>query len=392
MSRFLTLVILSLHGSLIIASASEPVPAAKSVKSSTTWFAKASIGILKIEIKTPVVYLPEGQTALFSGFVQTALSVNHADSIYPTSGLFNVGGKPVSVDIEVGGCEITKDPRVDDFYRFTKTGDCQVLVSLGDECFSVPLSVRTFDFNVGDKSRDLIQTHGFPTSKERVFVSWPDSKAPDGIFYNPWAGQSSISASHWRFGKFPNLVVAIGSDDLIREINSDPPSDGHFDFYWHEKSFESLTNVAAKNEEVDPEQNPEIDNVAAKNEEVDPGRTPKIDTEFERYKIVASIPYHLKYSISEDWTIERLRLYKAIISRGLHPSNLSKVREFTDKTGNHSTKAIVVGFGDATVKLLKLDATEIEVALSTFSLSDRRDLIDIRRNDGITMQSEEPPF
>lgn len=61
-------------------------------------------------------------------------------------------------------------------------------------------------------------TLGLPDDKRKVFVSWPDSKEIDGIFYKPRAGGAAMG-EHWRYKDYPGLVVSI-MDGAVYEIAS----------------------------------------------------------------------------------------------------------------------------------------------------------------------------
>jgi hypothetical protein len=80
----------------------------------------------------------------------------------------------------------------------------------------VELPIKTFPF--GTPSGEVIKALGLPDDKSKVFVSWPDSKRIDGIFYNPRAGGAAM-AEHWRYKDYPGLVVSI-MNGTVYEIAS----------------------------------------------------------------------------------------------------------------------------------------------------------------------------
>ena len=98
--------------------------------------------------------------------------------------------------------------------EFLKTGSSEISVKLAGEVFLETIKVEQLPFSTGVPAADVIGVFGFPTSKKRFYVSWPNLEVIDNIIYNPSAGQSGIGGEHWRFEKHPGLVVSIINDKV----------------------------------------------------------------------------------------------------------------------------------------------------------------------------------
>lgn len=96
---------------------------------------------------------------------------------------------------------LTVDSSLGEQYTFFKPGDVTLTVTVGNESKTlnvkiVEVPIKTFPF--GTPSGEVIKALGLPDDKRKVFVSWPNSKEIDGIFYKPRAGGAAM-AEHWRY-------------------------------------------------------------------------------------------------------------------------------------------------------------------------------------------------
>jgi hypothetical protein len=105
-------------------------------------------------------------------------------------------------------------------YVFATTGNVQINIAVDKHTVSLPVDVRKSPVLIGASTEEIIAAIGLPSHKKSIFVSWPDSESIDGMFYNPTAGQSSVIGEHWRYEKYPGLVLAIRNNSL-QEISSD---------------------------------------------------------------------------------------------------------------------------------------------------------------------------
>ncbi|MDZ4818838.1 MAG: hypothetical protein SGJ20_07680 [Planctomycetota bacterium] len=138
--------------------------------------------------------------------------------VEPTAGLFNMDGKPVEVTckssnpsicgcISGGGRAVALRPK--------SPGKCSISVEfMGKEVkcdfefMQVPLRVFDDDHEP-QKTVELIKLIGFPDEKKRVFAEEPGEKV-DGFPH-----QLTGVYEHWRYKKYPGLIIATSSDMVI---------------------------------------------------------------------------------------------------------------------------------------------------------------------------------
>ena len=74
----------------------------------------------------------------------------------------------------------------------------------------VQVPIRVYDgIKSPQKARELVESIGFPDSKTEVYVTDTYNKF-DG-FEHEYTG----SFEHWRYDKFPGLIIAVSRDDVI---------------------------------------------------------------------------------------------------------------------------------------------------------------------------------
>lgn len=99
-------------------------------------------------------------------------------------------------------------------YTFLKAGDVSIRVEVGKNHVDLPIKVVQISVSPGDESEKVVETFGLPDRKTNVYVRWPESESLDGLFYKPSASESSISADHWKYDKYPGLVLSIRDGTL----------------------------------------------------------------------------------------------------------------------------------------------------------------------------------
>ena len=136
----------------------------------------------------------------------------------PTSGLFNIGGKPTELscktnDAQICDCSIVNgtsaclDPKAPGKFTISiefmgKQVNCDI------EFIQIPL--RVYDDNeLPQKTAELIEKIGFPDSKKRVHAE-KSGQTVDGFPH-----ELTGVYEHWRYDKFPGLIIATYSDDVI---------------------------------------------------------------------------------------------------------------------------------------------------------------------------------
>ncbi len=191
---------------------SDNVPVKQS-KDGTVYYGSTNLADVRVELKTPVVYLlKEDKQAIFFGLASVSLKRDGRIAEY-VGGVFKVNDKPVEVRMlsESNTLRAEKTGDLGTQYTFTKEGLEQIVVRVGDQSFKIPIPVQRLDFRSGDPAKVLIEKYGFPTSRKKIFVSWPDLETHDDVIYNPDAG-SPDSVEHWKFEKLPHAVFVIRSE------------------------------------------------------------------------------------------------------------------------------------------------------------------------------------
>jgi hypothetical protein len=198
------------------------------VKEPKVELAKSAALVFSIDEST--VYIPttnKPDTDLLVSFVR--LSFNGERT---TAGLFNVGGKPVRPLVTSSDPSVVKVIQVGEVHpemvggaltsseliRFLKPGNVVLRAEVAGHETSCEVSVVQVPIELGMSANDVIESIGFPSSKKHIFASWPNSRTADKMRYFPRAGKS-ISGEHWRFEKYPGLVVSI-IFGKVKEIGS----------------------------------------------------------------------------------------------------------------------------------------------------------------------------
>jgi hypothetical protein len=104
-------------------------------------------------------------------------------------------------------------------FRFLKPGNVSIRVAVGMNKVDLPVRVIKAPIEPGDSSDQVVQTLGLPNQKSQLIVSWPRSETRDGIHYGPSASEQVLKADHWRYDKYPGLVISI-VDGSVHAINS----------------------------------------------------------------------------------------------------------------------------------------------------------------------------
>jgi len=76
-------------------------------------------------------------------------------------------------------------------------------------CYIVPFkTIKNENWDKATSSDEIIELFGMPDSIEKYSFSWPDQKTMNGIYYSPEVNKP-VWGEHWRFKKFPDLVIDI---------------------------------------------------------------------------------------------------------------------------------------------------------------------------------------
>jgi len=63
---------------------------------------------------------------------------------------------------------------------------------------------------------EVIHALGVPDDRNSGYVSWPDSKVVDGVYYDTSGNPYGISYEHWCYKRYPGLVLRMETDGLVR--------------------------------------------------------------------------------------------------------------------------------------------------------------------------------
>lgn len=92
-------------------------------------------------------------------------------------------------------------------------------------CITISLYVVPFntykngDYIKATTSDSIIEMFGLPDLIETYFFKWPDEKLKNGLYYSPDVYHSE-SGEHWRYKKYPDLVIDISSGKRVRDFST----------------------------------------------------------------------------------------------------------------------------------------------------------------------------
>lgn len=160
-----------------------------------------------LSIRSHIVYVRKDDIGFYGDFAECRVFAN-GQECERAGNFFNVNGKAVKLDIKAPPESVFIPENLVGVFRFLKPGDVEFVFTLGDRSFEIPVRVVTADFKEAEPADKIIEAYGFPSSKKKHFVDWPDTEMIDGIIYSPKAG-SSHAVEHWKFNDKPNLVISI---------------------------------------------------------------------------------------------------------------------------------------------------------------------------------------
>lgn len=172
---------------------------------------------LRMTVEASPIYLAkdEPKIALISSFFRVTY-----DDEWPTGGMFQINGKAERLTFKSSDGNVVRldfnDTGVDGYVHFLSAGDSEIKAAAGDQDATIKIQVIELPFKLGESSQTVVQHFGFPDSKQRHYVDWPDAESIDNIFYKPSAAEGAILVEHWRFNKHPGLVISVSDDRLYR--------------------------------------------------------------------------------------------------------------------------------------------------------------------------------
>lgn len=92
-------------------------------------------------------------------------------------------------------------------------------------CYIFPFKTWKEDgYNKAVTSDNIIEIFGLPDLVESYYFKWPDKETKNGIYYSPDVKYSE-SGEHWRYNKYPDLVIDISSGKKVRTFGTDRNQD-----------------------------------------------------------------------------------------------------------------------------------------------------------------------
>lgn len=93
-----------------------------------------------------------------------------------------------------------------------------ILITL--DCLILPFKTHEkVNWNKATSSEQVIALFGLPDKIETYSFKWPDKKSKNGLYYNPEINHP-VSGEHWRYAKYPDLVIDISEGHKIRRFGT----------------------------------------------------------------------------------------------------------------------------------------------------------------------------
>jgi hypothetical protein len=182
---------------------------------------------LQVEIDSTVVYLStprvkydDGSRTLY-GFLRHSIIGADGEIQFDKAGFYRVNGKAERISLRSGDTAILRLPN-STTWDFKRAGTVDVIIDLAGRTFKRSIRVIRIDVCEGDEAETVVEKFGLPDEDQDVFCSWPDTKSVDTVSYGPSASESIILAHHWRYRKWPGLVLSIVSDRVHRVASARP--------------------------------------------------------------------------------------------------------------------------------------------------------------------------
>ena len=176
-------------------------------------------GKLAVCVDSPVFYVTKSQKATYYRSVMHAFRDSDGKVHRDTEGFYPVNGAAVEIKLssdtpdilEVG--KVTKLGIGNDL-TIKKEGNAKIKIEFGNDSFTVPIKVVKLDIAEGyiakgDNGADVVRKFGLPDEEKNIFVSYPHTESRDNIIYSTDARSGSRSAKHWKYKKYPYLVISI---------------------------------------------------------------------------------------------------------------------------------------------------------------------------------------
>jgi hypothetical protein len=185
-------------------------------------------GYVAVRYNSPIVYkLKETRAQTEQDFASVWYQSPSGERQTPRAGFFDTGDAPAALRFESGDhniLEISEGITGRGLsYEFKQPGTVSLLISVGEDDFTVPIEVREIDLEMRGHAGLLIERYGFPDEEQTVTVCWPNTRRVDNIVYAPSASEGCRSRRHWSWDSLPFAVIVVQRDDRVFRVGSYVP-------------------------------------------------------------------------------------------------------------------------------------------------------------------------
>ena len=137
-------------------------------------------------------------------------------------GFFSIDGKAEKILFTSDNpqlLEVMYDNEVGLTADIKEAGFVHVVATLAGQTFKVPIRIVRLTIDKEDDSQEVLKAFGPPDREASYTVAWPDREIHDDLTYVP-DPQQVISAKHWRYDRYPFLVISIVDGHVYNLGNS----------------------------------------------------------------------------------------------------------------------------------------------------------------------------
>ena len=177
--------------------------------------AKTDLGVLSIEIASPIIYLPRSGSTSILSFCNPKGLVKDGVPVEVKGGFLNTKPKPVRPIIDKSDDYKIEEIKDSLMFVFSKEGKIALNLLLGEQAIKVPLEVKKLPIDEDDTDAKVVEAFGLPDDTSTHFVKWPKNECHNGVFYVVSASQSIRKIEQWRYEKMPYLVISMESGKVV---------------------------------------------------------------------------------------------------------------------------------------------------------------------------------
>jgi len=177
--------------------------------------AKTNLGVLSIQIVSPIIYLPKNGSASIWDFCKPSTLVKDGEPVEVKAGYYNLKPKPLRLVIDKSDDYKFEEIKDSLTFVFSKEGKIALNLLLGEQKIKIPLEVKKIQIDEEDTDEKVVETLGLPDDTSTHFVKWPQNEYHNGVFYVVSASQSIRKIEQWRYDRMPYLVISVESGKVV---------------------------------------------------------------------------------------------------------------------------------------------------------------------------------